>query len=99
MLFTTNTFAQNFEGNWSGILKISPLQSLKMTLEVNKNGNSYNATMISLSQGNAKIPSNKTTVSGKNITIELSSIGAKYIAVCKENSLTGKFFKWEKNLT
>jgi pimeloyl-ACP methyl ester carboxylesterase len=76
-LITLFLHAQDFSGNWYGILEV-PGQKLRLTLHVTVNGPNYSTTLDSPDQKAFGQPTDKTTISGQEVTIDASSSGIVY---------------------
>jgi pimeloyl-ACP methyl ester carboxylesterase len=69
--------AQDFSGNWYGTLDI-PGQKLRLTLHVKADGSAFSTTLDSPDQKLSGLPTDKTTISGEEITVEASKLGIVY---------------------
>jgi dipeptidyl aminopeptidase/acylaminoacyl peptidase len=76
-LFCLLLHAQDFSGNWYGTLNI-PGQKLRLTLHITANGSAFSTTLDSPDQKMLGLPTDKTTISGQEITVEAAKLGIVY---------------------
>jgi uncharacterized protein len=70
---------QGLAGHWQGSLKPSPVIELRLVLEItNVNGGSLGGVMISVDQGNARIPVTTLTEKDGVVHLETRSIGGTF---------------------
>jgi len=92
MAITNFLYAQSFTGSWYGILEV-PGSKLRINFHVKEAGTGFITTMDSPDQGANGLPTDKTTVQGKEISIEASKLGLTYRGSFdpESNELKGTF--------
>ena len=92
MLLATLLNAQDLTGSWYGTLNIQGTK-LPIVFHVKSNEQGFTSTMDSPSQGAMGIPTDKTSIDGKNITIEAAKFGMVYKGTYQADSnlLKGNF--------
>ncbi|MFP5079063.1 alpha/beta hydrolase family protein [Pedobacter sp. JCM 36344] len=89
------TQAQNFVGDWNGVLNISGAQNIKLriVLHISEKAGVYTSTMDSPDQGAKGMLTDKTVVLDNAITIEASKLAVKYVGTYQadSNRITGTF--------
>jgi alpha-beta hydrolase superfamily lysophospholipase len=95
LLLSGITKAQNFVGDWNGVLNIPGGQNIKLriVLHISEKGGVYTSTMDSPDQGAKGILTDKTVVLDNTITIEASKLAVKYVGTYQadSNRITGMF--------
>jgi alpha-beta hydrolase superfamily lysophospholipase len=95
LLLSGITQAQNFVGDWSGVLNIPGGQNIKLriVLHIIETAGIYTSTMDSPDQGAKGMLTDKTVVLDNGITIEASKLALKYVGTYQadSNKITGTF--------
>ncbi|MEJ7560636.1 MAG: alpha/beta fold hydrolase [Pedobacter sp.] len=95
LLLSEITQAQNFVGDWNGVLNIPGAQNLKLrlVLHISEKAGVYTSTMDSPDQGAKGLLTDKTVVSDNTIIIEASKLALKYVGTYQadSNRITGTF--------
>jgi len=68
---------RDLAGKWLGALKIGPTQ-LRLAFEIERDGETYRARMISIDQGNAKIPCGEIVAGEEQCEIKVPAIGGEF---------------------
>lgn len=89
--------AQSPIGKWNGKLAVSSQMQLRLIIEIQEKNDAYTTKLISVDQGNAEIPGDKTTVDKDNLTVNFSAMGASYTATISDNTLDGTFTQGGKD--
>jgi len=76
--------AQNVLGDWNGALEVQGMQ-LRIVFHITEDGENLKATMDSPDQGASGIPVEKVTLDGRELTIEMSSMGIKYTSTLNDD--------------
>lgn len=80
-----------FEGRWGGELDLGPAQ-LRIQIVLDENDGSWSGELISLDQGNARVPATSVTVENNRVILDLSAAGARYEAeLLPGGTLDGEF--------
>jgi len=92
MAITNFLYAQNLSGSWYGVLEI-PGAKLRINFHVKEAGSDFITTMDSPDQGAKGILTDKTTIQGKEISIEAGKLRLVYKATydAESNELKGTF--------
>lgn len=93
ILLAYGAFAQNITGDWYGVLNIPSGPTLHVVFHITKSGEAYSATFDSPDQGAKGLATDKTTVTGNQVTIEATQFNFKYVGDYKpdSNKITGTF--------
>ncbi|GAC1307572.1 MAG: alpha/beta fold hydrolase [Mucilaginibacter sp.] len=93
MLLAYGVFAQSITGDWYGTLNIPSGPTLHVVFHIAKSGETYSATFDSPDQGANGLATDKTTVTGHQVTIEAARFNFKYVGDYKpdSNKITGTF--------
>ncbi|MDB5123945.1 MAG: hypothetical protein JWP94_2074 [Mucilaginibacter sp.] len=93
ILLTYGAFAQGIAGDWYGTLNIPGGTTLHVVFHITKSGETYSATFDSPDQGARGLATDKTTVTGNQVTIEAAQFNFKYMGDYKpdSNKITGTF--------
>ena len=75
-------------GRWAGALDVQGA-SLRLVVNIEKDGDGYRATLDSPDQGATGIPVTTVTFADPDLKIELANLGATYEAKLEGDSLTG----------
>lgn len=79
------------EGRWGGELDVGAAQ-LRIEIVLDESDGSWSGELISVDQGNARVPATSVTVEGDRVIIELSAASARYEGTLTPNSqLDGEF--------
>ena len=80
-------------GSWTGVLAVAG-QRIATVLNVSESDGALTATMDSPDQGAFGIPVASVTVDGRQITFDVSAVGARYEAsLTEDGKLTGTFYQ------
>jgi len=92
MAITNFLYAQDLTGSWYGLLNI-PGAKLRISFHIKEAGPDFITTMDSPDQGAKGLPTDKTTIHGKEISIEAGKLGLVYKAMydAGSNELKGTF--------
>lgn len=96
LLYFSQSKAQdhNFEGKWTGNLKL-PSMSLRVVFKISKiDKNSYTAILNSPDQTDQDIPVDKVTVQGDKISLSIKLIGGSYKGKMSGSNIEGT---WSQN--
>ncbi len=85
-----NLIAQDFTGQWNGLLKIREAQ-ISVVFHVTKTDDGFISTMDSPDQGVKGFPVSKTTVDNMKIKLEVASFQIEYSGELKGNEIIGTF--------
>lgn len=89
-LLATNTNPQ-FEGHWGGELDLGPAQ-LRIEIILEETDGSWSGELVSVDQGNARVPATRVTVENDRVIVDLSAAGARYEAeLLPGGTLDGEF--------
>ena len=78
LLHTANLNAQEDQKQyWQGVLDLGAAK-LTLNIEINKNEEGHSAVIYAVEQGNAEIPVDETKITDEQITLELTSIKARF---------------------
>lgn len=82
---------QDISGQWHGLLE-APNGKLRLVFNIEKEGDTYKATMDSPDQNATEIPVSSVDFGDKKLTIEIKNLMAKYEGTLgNDNTFTGKF--------
>jgi len=84
VLFGVSLNAQDITGDWEGDLEVQGMK-LRILFHVNKDGDTYTATMDSPDQGQKGIPTDKATYDNGELTIGISQAGMEFKAKPNED--------------
>jgi pimeloyl-ACP methyl ester carboxylesterase len=89
---TSLSIAQDFTGNWNGVLEVQGTQ-LRLVFNISEADGDFICTMDSPDQGAKDIPTSSTIVEGQKITIELANMQIKYEGELSEDgsAINGTF--------
>lgn len=92
MAITNFLYAQDLSGSWYGVLDI-PGAKLRINFHIKAVGADFVTTMDSPDQGAKGLRTDKTSIQGKEISIEATKIGLKYKGTfdAESNELKGTF--------
>mgnify|MGYP003476843534 CR=1 FL=1 len=97
-LFSYLNQAQNFAGDWYGILKL-PGTKLEVVFHITKNDSTWSATMDSPMQNAFGIPLDQVTVNEDNISLSFAQMNFSYTGVLqKDETIVGQFRQGNLNL-
>lgn len=82
----------SLEGQWEGDLNAG-VAVLRLILDIEQGDEGYEGVMISLDQGNAEIPVDDITEDDGQYTIQMNSVGARYVARLENDELSGEFYQ------
>ena len=92
LLIGAKSMAQDLTGAWKGNLEVQGME-IPLVFHLEKEGESYKATMDSPSQGATGIPVEETTWADGSLTLNLRAAGIKYVASLKGETLEGTFYQ------
>jgi dipeptidyl aminopeptidase/acylaminoacyl peptidase len=85
-----HAFGQDLTGAWKGSLEVQGTE-IPLVFHLDKEGESYTATMDSPSQGATGIPVDETSFSDNMLTLVVRAAGMKYSGTLEGETLTGTF--------
>ena len=86
LLFSLNTFAQDFEGSWTGAI-----QGMPLVFEISSTNGEYAAKMQSPTQSKTYIPMTTIMIDGNDVTMTLDTYKIKYQGELVDSKIMGTF--------
>ncbi len=80
----TGVAGQGLAGRWQGSLKPVPVSELRLVLDITNNAGKFEGVMVSLDQGNARVPLQNLNEEG-GVNFEAPSVGGSFFGEMNTN--------------